>query len=69
MQKITDNVVMTSENCLTGTDRVRKFSEIIEAEVYINLQGDEPIMHCKHKKIYEGPGKSWRNFKWVCSNL
>ena len=53
-KKFTDNVVMTSENCLTGTDRVRKFSEIIEAEVYINLQGDEPIMPLQNiKKIYE----------------
>lgn len=53
-KKFTDNVVMTTENCLTGTDRVREFSEIIDAEVYINLQGDEPIMPLKNiKKIYE----------------
>jgi 3-deoxy-manno-octulosonate cytidylyltransferase (CMP-KDO synthetase) len=53
-KKFTENVVMTTQNCLTGTDRIREFSEIIEAEVYINLQGDEPIMPLQNiKKIYD----------------
>ena len=38
------NCVMTSKKCLTGTDRVAEFSEKTKAKVYINLQGDEPIM-------------------------
>ena len=37
------NVLKTSKNCLTGTDRVAEVSEKIEADQYINLQGDEPI--------------------------
>ena len=36
-------VLKTSEDCLTGTDRVAEVSEKIEANQYINLQGDEPI--------------------------
>jgi 3-deoxy-manno-octulosonate cytidylyltransferase (CMP-KDO synthetase) len=40
----TKNVVLTSEHCLTGTDRLANFAEIIRADVYVNLQGDEPIM-------------------------
>lgn len=40
----TNNIVMTSEQCLTGTDRVAEFASYIDADVYINLQGDEPIM-------------------------
>ena len=36
------NVIKTSKDCLTGTDRVA-VSERIEAKQYINLQGDEPI--------------------------
>lgn len=36
--------IMTSENCLTGTDRVAEFSTKIDRDVYINLQGDEPMM-------------------------
>jgi len=37
------NVILTSKNCLTGTDRVAEISKIVEANQYINLQGDEPI--------------------------
>lgn len=35
--------IMTSQNCLTGTDRVAEVSLSVDADVYINLQGDEPI--------------------------
>lgn len=38
------NVVMTSESCLTGTDRVFDFSKQIEADIYVNIQGDEPLL-------------------------
>lgn len=38
-------VVMTSENCLTGTDRIAEFSKKYDADVYINVQGDEPLMN------------------------
>lgn len=39
------NVVMTSEYCQTGTDRVAEFSEVIHADYYINVQGDEPVIN------------------------
>lgn len=38
------NVVMTSENCLTGTDRVAEFADKVNADFYINVQGDEPLI-------------------------
>lgn len=38
------NVVMTSEQCLTGTDRVCEVANRISADTYINVQGDEPIL-------------------------
>ena len=38
-------VVMTSPDCLTGTDRVAEIAEQIEADYYINVQGDEPLMN------------------------
>ncbi len=38
-------VRMTSANCLTGTDRVSDFAEQVDADVYINVQGDEPLMN------------------------
>ena len=37
------NTIITSKDCLTGTDRVAEVSNYIESEQYINLQGDEPI--------------------------
>lgn len=40
-------VVMTSKNCLTGSDRVAEVAEQIEADYYINVQGDEPLMNPK----------------------
>tara|TARA_B110000027_G_scaffold131574_1_gene156134 strand:- start:615 stop:1346 length:732 start_codon:yes stop_codon:yes gene_type:complete len=41
------NVVMTSENCLTGTDRLAEVANKIEADIYINVQGDEPLVDPK----------------------
>ena len=37
------NVIMTSNNCLTGTDRVAEVARKIKKKFYINVQGDEPI--------------------------
>ncbi|MDA0119784.1 3-deoxy-manno-octulosonate cytidylyltransferase [Vibrio sp. T11.5] len=36
--------LMTSEECLTGTDRVYEASKIIDAKFYVNVQGDEPLL-------------------------
>lgn len=38
-------VVMTSISCLTGTDRVAEVAQQIEADTYINVQGDEPVFN------------------------
>lgn len=38
-------VIMTSANCLTGTDRVAEFAKHIIAKTYINVQGDEPLIN------------------------
>ena len=37
-------VLMTRENHPTGTDRVAECASMIEAEYYINIQGDEPMI-------------------------
>ncbi|SFZ90128.1 3-deoxy-manno-octulosonate cytidylyltransferase (CMP-KDO synthetase) [Flaviramulus basaltis] len=39
------NVIMTSESCLTGTDRVWEVAQKIDADVYLNIQGDEPLLN------------------------
>ena len=36
--------IMTSKNCLTGTDRVAEASKKIKSEIFINVQGDEPTI-------------------------
>lgn len=36
--------VMTSENHLTGTDRVAEVAQKIDANIYVNIQGDEPMI-------------------------
>ena len=38
------SVTMTSDQCLTGTDRVAEVAEQFTANWYINVQGDEPFL-------------------------
>lgn len=35
--------VMTSSNALTGTDRLAEAADKIDADIFINVQGDEPL--------------------------
>jgi 3-deoxy-manno-octulosonate cytidylyltransferase (CMP-KDO synthetase) len=37
-------LVMTSPACATGSDRVREAARQIDAEIYVNIQGDEPTL-------------------------
>jgi len=37
-------VLMTSDTCLTGTDRVYEASKQINAKMIVNVQGDEPLI-------------------------
>jgi 3-deoxy-manno-octulosonate cytidylyltransferase (CMP-KDO synthetase) len=41
-------VVMTSSDCKSGTDRVREVALQYEADVFINVQGDEPLARPEH---------------------
>ncbi|WP_271912221.1 3-deoxy-manno-octulosonate cytidylyltransferase [Vreelandella alkaliphila] len=36
--------VMTTDDALTGTDRLAQAAEHIDADVFINVQGDEPLV-------------------------
>lgn len=38
------NVIMTSDSHMTGTDRIGEVAEKIKADLYINVQGDEPLI-------------------------
>jgi 3-deoxy-manno-octulosonate cytidylyltransferase (CMP-KDO synthetase) len=39
---------MTSPDCRNGTERVHEVSESITADVYLGLQGDEPLTRLEH---------------------
>jgi 3-deoxy-manno-octulosonate cytidylyltransferase (CMP-KDO synthetase) len=45
-------VLMTSSDCLTGTDRVAECAQKLNADVYINVQGDEPVFDPKDLEIF-----------------
>ncbi len=40
--------VFTPENCASGTDRVHAVSRAIPADIYVNIQGDEPLLRPEH---------------------
>jgi 3-deoxy-manno-octulosonate cytidylyltransferase (CMP-KDO synthetase) len=50
-KKVNIQAILTSDNCLTGTDRVAETAEIVEADVYINVQGDEPVFNPEDIKL------------------
>ncbi len=39
---------LTSSSCRSGTERVHEVSQAVAAEVYINVQGDEPMVRREH---------------------
>ena len=45
VNKYNFKVVMTSSKALTGTDRVAEASYKIKADIYVNVQGDEPLVN------------------------
>lgn len=44
VQEFGGKVMMTSPDCQSGSDRVREVAQTVEADVYVNVQGDEPLL-------------------------
>jgi 3-deoxy-manno-octulosonate cytidylyltransferase (CMP-KDO synthetase) len=42
------NVAMTSENCASGTDRLAEFMQQSDADIFVNIQGDEVTLNPDH---------------------
>lgn len=42
------NVAMTTENCASGTDRIAEYMQETDADVFVNIQGDEVTLNPKH---------------------
>mgnify|MGYP005935600489 CR=1 FL=1 len=38
------NVIMTADSHMTGTDRIGEVAEKVPADLYVNIQGDEPLI-------------------------
>jgi 3-deoxy-manno-octulosonate cytidylyltransferase (CMP-KDO synthetase) len=47
-QRHTLPAVFTPTDCASGTDRVRAVAESIPADIYVNIQGDEPLLRPEH---------------------
>lgn len=62
--------VMTSDSALTGTDRLAEAAEQIEADIYINVQGDEPlaapadILKVRDEKLRH-PNEIINGYSWI----
>ena len=53
--------LMTSKNCLTGTDRLAEVARKIKADIYVNVQGDEPLVNPKDIKNIINMKKKYPN--------
>jgi 3-deoxy-manno-octulosonate cytidylyltransferase (CMP-KDO synthetase) len=62
--------VMTSDDALTGTDRLAQAAQNIDADIYINVQGDEPladpadILKVRDAKL-ETPEQVVNGYSWM----
>ena len=61
------NCIMTSENCLTGTDRIAEVAKQIKSDIYINVQGDEPMLD--PKDIIKIVDEKKKNFDYVVNGF
>ena len=46
-QKNKINIIMTSKKCRSGIERVYEVSKKTNYDIYVNLQGDEPLINPK----------------------
>lgn len=47
LKELNCNVLMTSKKHKSGTDRIGEVAKKIQADYYINIQGDEPLINLK----------------------
>ena len=48
-------VLMTSSRHLSGTDRVHEVTGMMPADIYVNIQGDEPMIRPEHLRVLLHP--------------
>jgi 3-deoxy-manno-octulosonate cytidylyltransferase (CMP-KDO synthetase) len=47
--------IFTPADCASGTDRVHVVSQAIAADIYVNIQGDEPLLRPEHLEALLAP--------------
>jgi 3-deoxy-manno-octulosonate cytidylyltransferase (CMP-KDO synthetase) len=62
---------MTSPDCRSGTDRVREVAQTVDADIYINVQGDEPLARPEQLEtllaLMQTPGVAVGTLKTGCA--
>jgi len=64
------SALMTSPDALTGTDRLAEAAEMIDYDIYVNVQGDEPLVepedirHCIALKAHQ-PKVIVNGYCWI----
>lgn len=66
-EKLGVNVIMTSDEHKTGTDRIGEVARKINADLYVNIQGDEPMI--EPETIIEAIKPFYDNKELQVSNL
>lgn len=66
-EKFGVNVIMTSDEHKTGTDRIGEVARKIKADLYVNIQGDEPMI--EPETIIEAIKPFYDNKELQVSNL
>ena len=65
------SVRLTSPEHRSGTDRVHEVAQTVEAEVYVNVQGDEPLARREHLDVLldlmQGDGVEVGTLKTPCA--
>ncbi|WP_280323080.1 cytidylyltransferase domain-containing protein [Sulfitobacter faviae] len=65
--------LMTSKTALTGTDRLAEAAQMLDYDIYINVQGDEPLVNpndikrCVEIKM-ANPTHIVNGFAWISEN-
>jgi 3-deoxy-manno-octulosonate cytidylyltransferase (CMP-KDO synthetase) len=63
--------ILTSPNLPSGTDRLFAVSREVDAAIYVNIQGDEPLLHPQHISAmlapFSNPGVEVTTLKVRCT--
>ncbi len=73
VEEIGARVIMTSKDHVSGTDRIAEAADNIEADLIVNVQGDEPLLHPEMieeavSPFYEAPDLQMSTLKTPINN-